>query len=240
MKNKVIQLIKTFLITLIVAFVATNNQNQIYNILDKLGYENDILKKTALSAVITLLIGLVSILISFLWSTITTIIKKMDATLITKINGRKKDVIKFTPTDHEYDSQDVEIEITLQPMGRLSSLLIKNIGVTLDVYFNPELLDVSYLDRWDCEANQVFKISERKISIDLLGIIDIKGRTFRGKSHKLNERFKVKPIRVKNAETYLDYVIVSNKFGKLGKILSGYLLSVKYEPLKVNCEGDVD
>ncbi|MCM3763065.1 hypothetical protein M3212_20270 [Alkalihalobacillus oceani] len=240
MKNAVIQLIKTFVITLIVAFAATNNQNQIYNILDKLGYENDVLKKTVLSAVIAVLIGLASILISFLCSTIKSIIKKMDVTLITKINGRKKEVIKFTPTNHEYDSQDVEIEIILEPKGRLSSLLIKNIGVTLDVYFNPELLDVSYSDRWDCEANQIFKISERKISIDLLGKIDIKGRTFRGKSHKLNERFKVKPIRVKNAETYLDYVIVSNKFGRFGKTLSGYLLSVKYEPLKVNCEGDVD
>lgn len=138
------------------------------------------------------------------------------------------------------NSQDVEIEITLQPKGRLSNLLIKKLGVTLDVYFNPELIDVSYSDRWDCEANQVFNIYERKISVDLLGKIDIKGRTFSGKSHKLKERFKVKPIRVKSAETYLDYVIVSTKFGKLGKTLSGYLLSVKYEPLKVNCEGDVD
>ncbi|MFD3447137.1 hypothetical protein ACFDTO_21300 [Microbacteriaceae bacterium 4G12] len=240
MKNTVIQLLKTFVITLIVAFAATNNQNLIYNIIDKLGYENDVMKKTVLSAVITLLIGLISILISFLWSAITSTIKKMDVTLITKINGRKKDTFKFTPTNHEYDSQDVEIEITFQPMGWLSSLLIKNIGVTLDIYFNPELLDVSYSDRWDCEANQVFKISERKISIDLLGKIDIKGRTFRGKSHKLNERFKVKPIRVKNAETYLDYVIVSNKFGRFGNTLSGHLLTVKYEPLKVNCEGDVD
>lgn len=239
MKNA-IQLIKTFVITLIVAFTATNKQNLIYNILDKLGYENDVLKKTVLSAVIALLIGLVSILISFLWSAITSIIKKMDVTLNTKINGRKKDAIKYIPTNREYDSQDVEIEITLQPKGRLSSLLIKKIGVTLDVYFNPELLDVSYSDRWECESNQVFKISERKVSVDLLGKIDIKGRTFRGKSHKLNERFKVKPIRVKNAETYLDYVIVANKFGRFGKTLSGYLLSVNYEPLKVNCEGDVD
>ncbi|EON74267.1 hypothetical protein [Lysinibacillus sphaericus] len=235
-----VQLLKTFVITLIVAFTATSNQNLIYNILDKLGYENDVLKKTVLSAVITLLIGLLSILISYLWSAITSIIKKMDVTLITIINGRKKETIKFTPSNYEYDSQDVEIEITLQPKGQLSNLLIKKLGVTLDVYFNPELIDVSYSDRWDCEANQVFNIYERKISVDLLGKIDIKGRTFSGKSHKLNERFKVKPIRVKSAETYLDYVIVSTKFGKLGKTLSGYLLSVKYEPLKVNCEGDVD
>lgn len=240
MKNTVIQLLKTFVITLIVAFTATSNQNLIYNILDKLGYENDVLKKTVLSAVITLSIGLFSILISFLWSAITSIIKKMDVTLITKINGRKKDTIKFTPSNYEYDFQDVEIEITLQPKGRLSNLLIKKLGVTLDVYFNPELIDVSYSDRWDCEENQIFKIYERKISVDLLGKIDIKGRTFSGKSHKLNERFIVKPIRVKNAETYLDYVIVSNKFGEFGKTLSGYLISIKYEPLKVTCEGDVD
>lgn len=240
MNNKVIQIIQTFVITLFVAFVATNNENLIYNILKKLGYENDVVKKTVLSAVIALLIGLVSILISFFWSSITSIIKKMDVALVTKINGKKKDSIKFTPIKHEYDSQDVEIEITLQPKGWLSSILIKKMGVTLDVYFNPELLDVSYSDRWDCEANQVFKISDRKISVDLLGKIDIKGRTFMEKSHKLNERFIVKPIRVKNAETYLDYVIVSNKLGGFGKTLPGYLLSVKYESLKVNCEGDIN
>lgn len=239
MKNKLNQLITTFVITFIAAFVSTNNQNLIYNILNTLGYENDVLQKTILSAVITLIIGLFSILGSFLWTAITSIIKKMDITLNTKINGKKKDAIKFTPSSYEYDSQEIEIEIILQPKGKLSSLLIKSFGVSLDVYFNPELIDVSYLDRWDYEENQIFKIYERKISIDLLGKMDIKGRTFSGKSHKLNECFIVKPIRVKNAETYLDYVIVSNKFGKFGKFLSGYLLSVKYEPLKVNCEGDV-
>lgn len=98
-----VQLLKTFVITLIVAFTATSNQNLIYNILDKLGYENDVLKKTVLSAVITLLIGLLSILISYLWSVITSIIKKMDVTLITIINGRKKETIKFTPSNYEYE-----------------------------------------------------------------------------------------------------------------------------------------
>lgn len=239
MKNKAGQLLKTFVITLIVAFVATNNQNQIYNMIDKLGYENDVLKKTVLSAVITLLIGLFSILVSFFWSVITSLIKKMDVTLNTKVNGKKKGIIKFIPSNCEYDSQDVEIEITLEPKGWLSSLLIKKLGVTLDIYFNPELIDVSYSDKWDNEANQTFQICERKISIDLLGKIDITGREFGKKPHKLSERFKVKPIRVKNAETYLDYVIVSTKFGKLGKTLSGYLILINYETLRVNCEGDV-
>ncbi|GIN96917.1 hypothetical protein J6TS1_27870 [Siminovitchia terrae] len=240
MKKKVIQLLLTFVITLFVAFVATNNQNFIYNILDKLGYENDVLKKTVLSAVITLIVGLTSSVVSFLWSKITSIIKKMNVIFITKSNGKKKDAIKFTPVNHEYEHQDVEIEIILQPRGWISSLLIKNIGVTLDVYFNPELLDVSYFDKWDSELNQVFKISERKISVDLLGKIEISGKVFGRESHKLSERFRVKPIRVKNANTYLDYVIVSNKFGRIGKIISGYLLSIEFGQLKVNCKGEAN
>lgn len=240
MKDKITQAIKVFLITIVVAFIATDNQNIIYNLLDKLGYENDVLKKTILSAVITVSITLVLILSSYIWSLIKSSIEKMDVTLITKNKGRKKEAIKFTPTDYEYDPEDVEIVISFQPKGRLSSFLIKKIGVTLDVYFNPELLDVSYSEKWDCEGNPIFKISERTISIDLLGEIDIKGREFCGKSHTLNEEFKVKPIRVKKAETYLDYVISSNKMGKFGKMLSGYLLSINYETLKVNCEGEVN
>lgn len=141
------------------------------------------------------------------------------------------------PNNYEYDEKDVEVEIVLNPGGRIPNLLIKKLGFKLDIYFNPELLDVSFFDKWDSDEAGAFKLSERNISINLLGEIEIKGKTFQERSHKLNEQFKVKPIRVKNAETALDYAITSDKFGKITRIISGNLLSIECEPLKVTCKG---
>ncbi|HDR3890152.1 TPA: hypothetical protein QCO65_004656 [Bacillus cereus] len=238
MKEKIIPVLKTFIITLSVAFIATDQQNFVYNILDTLGYGNDLLKKTVLSAVITLFIGIMSILISYLWAKIKTNMKKMNVLLITKLDGTKKSNCKFMPNNYEYDEKDVEVEIVLNPGGRIPNLLIKKLGFKLDIYFNPELLDVSFFDKWDSDEAGAFKLSERNISINLLGEIEIKGKTFQERSHKLNEQFKVKPIRVKNAETALDYAITSDKFGKITRIISGNLLSIECEPLKVTCKGE--
>ena len=90
MKDKIIQSLKTFIITLIVAFVATDQQNFVYSILKTLGYENEIAKKTALSAVITFIIAIVLILTSYVWSKIKANIKRMNVSLVTKLDGTKK------------------------------------------------------------------------------------------------------------------------------------------------------
>ena len=126
MKDKIIQSLKTFIITLIVAFVATDQQNFVYSILKTLGYENEIAKKTALSAVITFIIAIVLILTSYVWSKIKANIKRMNVSLVTKLDGTKRSNYKFIPNDCEYDEKDVEIEIVLNPGGWLSNLLIKN------------------------------------------------------------------------------------------------------------------
>ncbi|MGG0201616.1 hypothetical protein [Bacillus anthracis] len=238
MKDKIIQSLRTFIITLIVAFIATDQQNFVYNILKTLGYENEILKKTALSAVITFIIAIVLILTSYIWSKIKANIKRMNVSLVTKLDGTKRSNCKFIPNDCEYDEKDVEIEIVLKPGGWLSNLLIKKMGLKLNVYFNPEILDVSFFDKWDSDTAGAFRLSERNISIDLLGEIEIKGKAFPERSHRLNEQFKVKPIRVKNDVTALDYVITTEKFGYITRIISGTLLSIECDPLKVTCKGE--
>lgn len=106
-------------------FVATDQQNFVYSILKTLGYENEIAKKTALSAVITFIIAIVLILTSYVWSKIKANIKRMNVSLVTKLDGTKSNY-KFIPNDCEYDEKDVEIEIVLNPGGWLSNLLIKN------------------------------------------------------------------------------------------------------------------
>ncbi|WP_096271659.1 hypothetical protein [Paucisalibacillus globulus] len=238
MKNKISQLLKTFVITLFVAFIATNQDNYVYNFFDKLGYENEILKKTVLSALIALFIGLLSILISYLWSKIKSNFKKMKITFNTKLNGSKRATIKFEPKDYEYSQEEIEIEISLEPGGWISNLLIKKLGISLDVYFNPELLDIYFLDKWDTDTDGIFRLSDRKISINLLEKMEIRGRNFKGTTHKLKEQFEIKPIRVKNAETTLDLFITSKRSHRIGRLIDKYFLTTEFDSLKVTCKGE--
>ncbi|MBR0622134.1 MULTISPECIES: hypothetical protein [Bacillus] len=237
MKEKIFETLKTFIITLIVAFIVTNPENFVFNILNKLGYEkNEILKKSILSAVITAIITIVLIFISKFWSNIKKNLTKVDVSIITKINGTKRTTCKFSSNNYEYADQDIEIEIVLNPGGKLSNFLLKRIGLKLNVYFNPEILDVSFYDKWDSDIGGPFRLSERKITIDLLGDIEIKGKNFLESSHKLNEKFKVKPIRVKNNRTALDFEITSEKLGYITRAISRFLLTIDCDPLKVTCK----
>lgn len=96
MKEKIFQALKTFIITLVVAFIVTDQENIVYNILNKLGYEKDeILKKTVLSGVITVFITIILIFISYSWSKLKENLTKVDVTLITKVDGTKKLLVNF-------------------------------------------------------------------------------------------------------------------------------------------------
>lgn len=239
MKEKIFQALKTFIITLIVAFIVTDQENIVYNILNKLGYEKDeILKKTVLSGVITVCITIILIFISYFWAKLKGNLTKVDVSLITKVNGTKKTTCKFSPNNYEYAEKDIEIEVVLKPGGRLSNLLLKKIGLKLNVYFNPEILDISFYNKWDSDIEGSFRLSERNINIDLLGEIEIKGNKFLESSPKLIEKFKVKPIRVKNDVTTLDFEISSEKFefGFITRIVSRFLLSIDCDPMKVTCK----
>ncbi|SDJ77801.1 hypothetical protein [Salimicrobium halophilum] len=238
MKKKLFQYLKTFVVTILVAFIATNQENYIYKILDIIGYESDLLKKTVLSAIIALFIGLLSLCITYLWSKIKLIFQKLDVSFNTKLNGTKRTTMKFSPNDYEYASQDVEFEVNFNPGGWVSNFLIKKLGISLNIYFNPELLDIYFIDKWEIDKHEVFNISERKITINLLGNMEIKGREFKGRYHKLNEQFRVKPIRVKNAETALDLVIVSDNFDKFTRLIAKHFITVDFEALKVTCKGE--
>ncbi|GAA5417413.1 hypothetical protein Pryu01_02476 [Paraliobacillus ryukyuensis] len=238
MKNKVVQLFKTFAITLFVAFVATNKENFVYNFIEKLGYESDLLKKTVLSALIALFIGLMLEISSYLVGKIRTNFKRMDVTVNTKLNGNKRTTMKFSPTNYEYFSKNVEIEIILKPQGWIPTLLIKKLGISFDIYFNPELLDISFRDKWDNNLDGIYKLYERRISINLLEKVNIKGNSFKERPYKLTEQFNVKPIRVKNDETSLDLVIMSSKFVKIVRLISKCLIKVNFEPLIVSCKGE--
>ncbi|WP_251027201.1 hypothetical protein [Bacillus safensis] len=94
MKEKIFQALKTFIITLIVAFIVTDQENFVYNILNKLGYEKDeILKKTVLSGVITVCITIILIFISYFWSKLKGNLTKVDVSLVTKVNGTTKKLL---------------------------------------------------------------------------------------------------------------------------------------------------
>lgn len=237
MKRNMKKSLKIFIITITVAFIATNQKNFIYKIIDNLGYDNEILKKTLLSAVITLLISVVSSALTFLCTRLKSFLSKIHISFITKVEGRTRTTMTFTPENDEYISKNVDIHLTLNPGGLITNFIIKKLGITIDIYFNPELLDIYFPDKWDTNKHETFNIFERKISVELLGEMEIGGERFRKTSHTLNEKITVKPIRIKDENTALDFVITTKRFNSVIDLLIKQLLVVEFQGLKVTCKG---
>ncbi|MGN7312679.1 hypothetical protein ACTHQ4_16435 [Alkalicoccobacillus gibsonii] len=231
MKNKLGQLLRTFTITLVVAFIATDQENVIYKIINSIGIENEIFKKTVLGAIITLIIGIISLVYSFLEEKLAGNFKKINVSVNAKINGTKKATIVFQPEAMEYSQEIIELEVNFNPGGRVTNWLVKKIGVSLDVYFNPEIIDISFLNDWDTTEKVTFMLTNRNISINLLEEVKIEGKTFVNNSHTLSEKFIVKPIRVKNGSTKLD-LVASNK------LISNLFIGINFESFKVTCKGE--
>jgi hypothetical protein len=234
---KIRQLFITFIITLGVAFVATDEENFVYKAIELMGFENEILKKTILSALITLFIGIFSVFITYIGGLFKTNFKKMNVSVNTKSGGNKRTMIKFNPIDYEYTEENIDIELILEPGGHGSNYLIKTLGISFKFYFNPELLDVYYLNKWETNNDGFFKITERDILINLLDKMKIEGKKFSNQPHVFSEKIVVKPIRVREARTSLDLVVISNKNNKAVRLIAKYLLTVNFDSLKVVCKG---
>lgn len=238
MKVELYKALKIFMLTIAVAFLATNQENFIYSFIEKIGFQSEVLKKTTLSATITLVISIIAIILSRLSLKIKPAFQKIDVVLNTKLDGSKRTTMSFEPDNCEYSGQDVEIDISLKPGGKISNILMKKIGISLKVYFNPELLDVSFPEKWETNTYETFNISKREIIINLFEGIKIEGEKFGDKPYKLNEKITVKPIRIKNDETTLDFVIVSSRFHGVINFIVKHFININLDPLKVMCKGE--
>ncbi|MDT0050111.1 hypothetical protein QJV38_11920 [Listeria cossartiae subsp. cayugensis] len=236
LKKDSIALVKTFLTTILVAFLVTNSQNFIFTILDNWGFKNEIFQKAVLSAIIALAIGLLRTIGVFLFTVIIESLEPLKIELCILKNGNPTiETITFTPKGSEYLEQEFEIEVKFKPKGRVQLLIMQYFGIVIDIYFNPEVIDILF-DSWKGQASS-FEVSNRTIRIDLLKQISIKGREFYKREHKLKENFIIKPIRVHNMETYLDYNFSSRKYGVLSKVFTKKI-TLDYDSVNLVCQGE--
>lgn len=229
-------LILQFAITITVTLIITNSNNFIFSFLDNLGLTNDVFQKSALSALVALVIGLVKLV----WIYIThSVIKKFEPFQITLsfFQGENKleSPLTFTPDSGEYEEQELELKISFEPKGKLNIFIMKFIGIVVDVYFNPKIVDIYFKNGWESK-DPSFEITERCIKINLLGQLDIRGKNFLNRKHVLSESILIKPVRIHNSETYLDYGFSSCRHGAVSKLLTKKI-ELEYESLEIMCKG---
>ncbi|WEG73501.1 hypothetical protein [Vagococcus intermedius] len=227
---------KTFVITTVVAFIITNSDNFIFSFLDSIGLTNDVFQKTVLSAVVTLGVGLVKMLL-LLVSTI--IVKNLEEPkikiILTKQDKEIISPIEFAPIGKEYEEQEFKLKVEFEPKGKINVFILKYIGIEVNIYFNPKILDIYYEYGWESK-NPSFEISDRSIKIKLLSQINTTGKRFYGRKHILSENFLIKPIRTHDSETYLDYDFSACKHGTISKLVTKKI-EIDYKTIDIICKG---
>lgn len=235
--NKLWNLLKNFVYTIISAFFVTNNQNIIYKILDILNIENEAIRKTVLSAIITLAIGLISYFLSILTQWFLTLFSKITLDINIKQQNRKKNKVIFTPNNHnEYSAEIVDLEIKITPKGRISNFLVEWLDINLELFFNPNSLDVSLVEQWDGASLNGFLIEERSIKIYILKNMKIRGERFVSTEHVMTEKIQIKPIRVKKERTSMDYCPTFGKGTLFSKKIARHFFEINYHQFIIECE----
>lgn len=77
---------------------------------------------------------------------------------------------------------------------------------------------------------------DRAIKINLLNQISIKGKKFFDREHVIQEKFIIKPIRVRNTDTYLDYNFSSVKHGILARLFTKKI-ELDFKVIDIICKG---
>lgn len=237
MKNNLWSLFKTFLITIITAFVVTNEKNPIYSFLHSIKMENEIFRKSFLSATVALLIGVLSMIIATFFQWICLSFSKIELEIEIKKNNRKLSKLVFKPdSNNEYPEETINLEVKMQPKGKFSNLVAKWFDVNLEIYFNPGIIDLSLAEQWEQASLNGFVVSERCIKVHILKPMKIQGEEFLTNEHTMSERVEIKPIRVKKQSTYLDYCPTFGNGNFFLNRLAKRFLKIKYNQFKIDCE----
>lgn len=205
MKKQVKSAFKTFAFTIVLAFTINGSINFLVRFLKFLGVTNETMQKILVSAIIALVFTLLKVGIIYCWEKFSLTMQPFDLKIsFSSVNSPAISEICFDPINGEYNEQEIEIEMILSPRGKKHVSFMKNLDVFVKIYFNPELLDIQYVDRWDSKEAS-FILENRTIDIYPLKQFDIEGNSFFSREHTLKEKFLIKPIRVHNGSTYLDY-----------------------------------
>lgn len=230
-KKQFSEILKTFILSLGILMFATSKINFIPNLLNTLGVENEVVENTLISIIITASIEVVKLLSSWLFA-------KVKVEMSTHVNGSERSEIVFKPTsDSEYEKEYVKIRLIISTPANFLTYLVKKLNLSLEIYFNPEILDISFENEWDHENLNNYKMDGRKIRINLLEDIIIGGKLYSKQPHNLNIPTMILPIRIEEKDTNLDYTVVLSKKNSFYNFFTRFLIDVDSKSLMIKCEG---
>ncbi|MGV3084822.1 hypothetical protein [Enterococcus dispar] len=124
-KTELTSLGKTFIITTVVAFMITNSENFIFSVLDNVGLTNDVFKKTVLSAVVTLGIGVVRLLLLLISTAVVKNLEVLKIKIVMTCDGKEiRNPIEFDPVTAEYEEQEINLKVSFEPRGKVKSIIL--------------------------------------------------------------------------------------------------------------------
>lgn len=216
-RKEILSAFFSFTISLIVAVTVTNNNNFIYGILDKLGWNNDVLRKTTLTLLVTLFMTIARILFNQIEKWVLTKLQPIDFSLnlyekchegnskLKKVNKK----IEYNLVDGEFIAKEFNIQVSLQPKHKWYLHVLKVMKLKLYIYFEPDVLEVQP-SGWEDETSS-FEISNRKIGVSVFKQANIKGQNFLDGEYTIQEKIIINPIRIKEDISNLDFYFSTEK-----------------------------
>ena len=235
--KSIIKFTVTFVITLFTAMISSNNTNIVYDFLNQHGYSDPTTQKVILSGIIAVVVGIIQSLLGLLYKTLLWSIKKYFERLTVNINfkikNRNKELIKFKPVGREYQEEQVDIELEIVPAGKLSMFILKLLGLQIEIFFNPQIIDVTLVnDKEWLNENASTRVNEKQtICISLLENYRLGGLSM--KSFIMTESIVILPKRVKRDTAHIDFKLTS----VVGSKISSALCDSNIKELNIECEG---
>lgn len=243
MKNHILSFLKgsfklvvTGTIAFFIAIVASDNSNIVYKTLDDHDITDQVAQKAILSAMIAFIIGFLDLLLKLLFKLFLWIVgkyfKRLKVSINFKENNRNKKSIKFKPSNGVYKEERIDIEVEVIPEGKISLLILKLLGLQIQVFFNPHILDVTLENDQDWLGEKPVTIIDDKqaVCISVLKNYNIQGSKL--KPFKTTESIVIFPKRVKRDTAHIDFRLSSF----FGSKLSSALCDSDMKDLDIECE----
>lgn len=232
-----IKAILSFAVTFITAVVASDNKNIVFSLLSKYGYTDPTIQKVILSGLIVLFVAIVQQIFSLFNIMLLVIIKRYFKRLTVdinfKVNNRSKESINFKPKGGEYEEVQVDIELKIVPAGKISIAILKLLGLQIEVFFNPQIVDVNLVNdqEWLNERARTRIDNKQAICIGVLENFRLGGLSM--KPYIMTESIVILPKRVRRDTAYIDFRLTS----VFGNRISRALCDSNMKELNIECEG---
>lgn len=232
-----IKILIAFGVTFITAITASNNKNFVFNFLSQLGFSDPTIQKAVLSGLIVATVGIVQQVLSLLntmllWN-IKKYFKRLSLDINFKVNNRSKQSITFKPIGGEYEEVQVDVELKITPAGKISLYILKICGLQLEIFFNPQIIDVTLENdrEWLNQKTNTKINNKQALCVGVLENFRLGGMSM--KPFILTESVIILPKRVNKETAYIDFKLTS----VIGNRLCRALCNSNMKELNIECEG---